>query len=1405
MIKRNFNFTFQFSLLLGILGGLFTSNMYAHSSEQEFVFIENKGQWPKNVKYRVKLESGYLYLENDKLTYQFYDYSELLAHHAKPLNTTTSDIKLKQHSYQVLFEKKSSISNIVATNQTSNYFNYFLGEKSKWASNVRGYEKVIYQNIYDKIDLVFYSSKGSLKYDFIVHPGANSNEIKLLYKGVDKINIKNQELIIKNSINTVFEEKPYTYQNINGVKTKIPCNYALNGNKLSFEVSKNINKIHPVIIDPALVFASYTGSFADNFGMSATYDNTGHLYAGGTVFGINYPTTLGAYQTTFNGTVANGITDVSISKFSPDGTNLIYSTYLGGTGTETIHSMIVSDNNELFIYGVTSSNDFPVTNNAFQSDFAGGQAIFFQSNGSNFTTGTDIYVTRFNDDGTDLLGSTYIGGVNNDGINYNASNFELYDSLMFNYGDQFRGEIMLDEFDNCYITSSTRSTDFPVTSGFDNTFSGIQDGVVFKFNPTLSSLIWSNFLGGSEKDAGFSIKVDETQNVYVTGGTSSIDFPTTTGVLNETYLGGKADGYISKISADGSTILNSSYLGTTLYDQIFFIELDRFNNIYLLGQSLGNIPVINAAYSNTNSKQFITKLNNQLNSINYSTVFGNGSGSVNFSPSAFLVDKCQNVYVSGWGGDILGGGPMNNMPTTPDALYPASLDGYDYYFAVFEKDLVNLTYASYFGGNQSQDHVDGGTSRFDKRGIIYQSVCASCGPATSDFPTTANAWSTIDNSPGRCNNGVFKFDFEIIVSASFQSSDITACGATPINFSNESQGGDVFYWDYGNGVLDTSNIGGTFTYGVGEYLVTLTAHDTICDIRDTIQKNITIYEELVSSITDSINLCEPDTVTAQVNTQGAASEFVWSTNTSFTDTLNSSLTDSIINYFANESQTIYVQSINGVCQKIDSIHIQINSFQLSVDSTVTDCGACIASAEVTPSTNSFTYAYLWSNGQNNATTNNLCIGFYQVTVQNEFGCSTNAQVEVIDSSEIVLQIQNTIPVSCNNICDASLSSSISQAISPIEYLWSNGDTTSTLTNICSGMYNLTITDSAGCGRVAQFELIEPEILAFSNALLVNPNCEGTCTGSIQLEIQGGTIPYGYEWSNNQTTQTLQNGCSKIYSVTIEDENGCSIDSIFELQAPEKFTFNLTTSDPRCFNDCSAFIEVDINNPQDYEYQLSGVTDWTNESIFNNLCPGDYEVLVRDTLNCSASDSATINVTSFTPFPVNLLADRDTVIAYESVTLQAQPTQPGNYSWSPSFLVDDPTSLITTATVTDTTVFSFVVKDINNPNCKFESNITIYVREYICDDPSVFIPNAFTPNNDNNNDILFVRGSNLEDIYFTVFNRWGEAVFETTDVNVGWDGDYKNKKSDPGVFDYYLKATCPNQEKVFIKGNVTLIR
>ncbi|HEX7413114.1 MAG TPA: SBBP repeat-containing protein, partial [Bacteroidia bacterium] len=482
---------------------------FSQSPHSLIRFTENKHQWQDFILYRAQLDGGALYAEENTLTYSFYDKETYRSAHDNPKAKPAKTIKTT--GFRVSFLNSNKQPQIESFNASKDYNNYFIGnDKSHWASNAKNYQKLLYTGLWKNINLEMLGQDNSVKYNFYVKPGGNPDDIQLFYDKTEKISLQKKQLIIKTSLDELVEHEPYAYQIIDGKTVEVPCNFQLKKNTVSFSFPKGYNKEYELVIDPVLVFACTSGSTADNFGFCATYDPQGNLYSGGIAFEAGYPV-VNAYDNTFNGVGGNQTPDVVITKYDSSGTFLHYSTYLGGANSsETVTGLIVDSQNNLFLFGATGSNDFPITSNAYSNTFNGGVGETFTGSGTYFNSGTDIYVAKLSAGGNQLLASTFIGGIDNDGLNINnlpssSGGEAASDSLQYNYGDQYRGDILLDNLGNLVISSCTRSINFPFKHGFDSTLGGWQDAVLFKFNPSLSQLLWSTFIGGSNNEGGYGL------------------------------------------------------------------------------------------------------------------------------------------------------------------------------------------------------------------------------------------------------------------------------------------------------------------------------------------------------------------------------------------------------------------------------------------------------------------------------------------------------------------------------------------------------------------------------------------------------------------------------------------------------------------------------------------------------------------------------------------------------------------------------------------------------------------------------------------------------------------------------------------------------------------------------------
>lgn len=820
-------------------------------------FVENKGQWDQQVRFKGDVSAGSFFIRKTGFTvlqHNRADLSRIFTSLHQPVPTDAAQrnegLLLRSHSYNVDFIGASSNIEILPDKPITTYNNYFIGnDPAKWASNCRVYQGITLKNVYPNVDVRYYTDNGSLKYDIIARPGADISKIALKYEGVDSLKVRNKELVIGTSIGDLNESLPYSYQTAAKGREEVSSKYELKNNVVRFKI-RDYDPNTTLIIDPSLIFCSFSGSRVDNWGFTATYGPDGSMYGAGIVFGSGFPVSPGAFQTVFAGGGDHGV-DIGIIKLTPNGSNRVYATYLGGSGNEQPHSLIVNGRGELIVAGRSSSGNFP-TAGPIGNTYSG--------------SANDIIITKLNASGNALIGSVKIGGGADDGVNI-SSNRNGSNSLSQNYGDDGRSEVQLDGAGNIYLSSCTQSNDFPTLNAFQTTSKGgrnFQDGVVLKFTPDLTSLLFSTYLGGNGNDAAYVIDLAPNGNIYVAGGTESTDFPgvPASGVIS-TSNSGVIDGFVTLLNNNGG-LIKSTYVGTNGIDQVYGIKFDNKGFPYIMGQTTGSWPVINAPYSNALAKQFIAKLQPDLSAYVYSTIFGSASSVPNISPVAFLVDRCENVYVSGWGGksvftsNFLAGGTDNNMPITPDAI-KSTTDGKDFYFFVLEKDAAGVLFGSFYGednggapGSGGTDHVDGGTSRFDKNGVIYQAICANCKEfnPVSSYPTTPGAWATTNPSTG-CNLAMLKIAFNLSgVRAGIESiingvaRDSSGCVPLTVDFADTIAIAKSYEWHFGDGspVVTTTVPNTTHTFAnVGDYLVMLVAIDpATCNISDTSYVNIRV-------------------------------------------------------------------------------------------------------------------------------------------------------------------------------------------------------------------------------------------------------------------------------------------------------------------------------------------------------------------------------------------------------------------------------------------------------------------------------------------------------------------------------------------------------------------------------------
>ncbi len=534
-------------------------------------FTPNAGQIKKDVKY-YSSGSGYsFFFTNNGVTYSF--------------------AKAGSKTLKINFIGANADANIIGNEKQDAKVNYLKGSNPKnWQTNVPTYSGITYQGIYPGIDIAYKGTNQQLKYEFYLKPGADYKQINLAYQGANSLSLdKGGNLLIKTNWGTLKDTKPYTYQIVNGKKTVIQSNYAVNGNKASFNLGK-YNSSYPVVIDPSLTFSTFLGNSSSDAALDIAVDGIGNTY----ITGYNKD--------------ASNRNDVFVAKLNPAGSGLVYSTYFGGGSDDSGNEIAIDSSGNAYITGYTNSSNFPVTLNSYDKTYGGN---------------TDAFIAKLNSTGSALVYSTYLGGSGND----------ISDS------------IVIDSYGNAYVTGGT-DTGFPTTAGaYDTTANGNSDAFVAKINSTGSALVYSTYLGGSGNDNGNSIVVDSLGNTYVTG-LADFGFPVIS--HDKSYNGGLSDAFLTKLNSAGSALSISSYLGGTYEDYANALFMDKDNNLYITGVTKSsdffvtanaNDPTYNGGYD-----VFLTRVDLKNFSNIYSSFFGGNTDDHSYDVA---VDDNNNVYMTG--------------------------------------------------------------------------------------------------------------------------------------------------------------------------------------------------------------------------------------------------------------------------------------------------------------------------------------------------------------------------------------------------------------------------------------------------------------------------------------------------------------------------------------------------------------------------------------------------------------------------------------------------------------------------------------------------------------------------------------------------------------------------------------
>lgn len=614
---------------------------------------------------------------------------------------------------------------------------YFKGsDAQRWNIDIPTYGQVKYQEVYPGVDLIYYGQQGQLEYDFVVSPQADPGLIQLAFEGAEKLTINSQgDLVLSTQGGDVHVRKPYVYQEVDGARQPIAGSYLLleqeatdsgiHTPKVGFQVA-TYDRNKPLVIDPIVMYSTYLGGNGYDNGTDVATDAVGNIYIAGYTSSADFPTS-GGYDTTLSVPL-----DGFITKLSTTGAGLLYSTYLGGSGTDAIDALVVDASGNAYVTGNTLSLNFPTTANAFQSSFAGGDI------------GGDAFVTKLNANGSALLYSTYLGGSSYD----------------------FGTGITRDDSGYIYVVGYTYSSNFPKTGqAFDKTLGGGLDAFVAKLNPAAQKpfsknnppLVYSTYLGGSSTEQGNGIVVNTLGQAYVTGTTGSTNFPVKAPTIIcvkfpcplpfpfQSQNKGSIDAFVTKLNSTGSGLIYSTYLGGSQDDEGFGIALNTQGQAHITGYTGStDFPLVNAAQwdfqgspTGLTGDAFMSKFNANGTGLLYSTYLG---GTGDETAMDIAVDNLGNAYVVG----------TTDSPNFPmvNALqpvfnggssglsFPESGDAFVTKVNTLAAGPVSRVFSTYFGGSEGDS---GNGISLDIENNVY--IVGST--SSIDLLTTPNAYDEV--------------------------------------------------------------------------------------------------------------------------------------------------------------------------------------------------------------------------------------------------------------------------------------------------------------------------------------------------------------------------------------------------------------------------------------------------------------------------------------------------------------------------------------------------------------------------------------------------------------------------------------------------------------------------------------
>lgn len=1153
-------FFFFFSLLVYYPTGTQGSNPFVSNDQAKKLlqnrpvqFVENKGQMTDMagtpipfVLFKAESPGMNVYITEKGLTYIFYKYAEGDESEREreeknqkfPFNVKQpSEAEDKEDNAlkweRIDMELKGALirkENVFKEGASYEFSQYFLAHCPEGITDVHSFKKITIKNIYPNIDWLIYNAEGKgFKYDFIVHPGADPKQIKLVYSALNPLKKnKEGELKIKTGLGELNELAPYCYTREKNQKIESQFQI-LSQEKInkyyetvvSFKFTDFIiSNSQTLVIDPQLTWATFLSGVDTQCPRSVFCDSSGNVFITGPNNQVNLPLNNPGGGVYYQGTLSGASTqDAMIAKFSNSGV-LIWSTYYGGTGDDSGFAIHIAKGGYVCVTGYTTSTDFPTQN-------PGGGAFFQAANAGSY----DPFILKFTNAGVRLW-ATYFGGPN----------FEMANGIT----SDTSGNIFL-------VGQGSSGIPIQTLAGAYNQSTTTSDAIfITKFNNS-NALQWSTFVGGSGSHYGASIHVDKMGNIYIAGSTTSTDFPiqTLAGAYNQSsYGGGNQDAVILKFNILCALEWSTYFGGPGDYERGYSIKTDANQNVFVVGSVGSNgFPTLNpgggAFFQGTFGGSsavgatdiFISKFNS-LGALTWSTYYGgNGGVGESFSSTndALLVDNCGNIYTTFFTSSAnLVSLDEGNGGYFQGTQYPIGITDWDGMILRFTNSGI-LTWATYFGGGAADD---GQAIALDANNNLFMTgEWATYDNSTNPIlpPLTNPGGGAYYNTTPAYENAGFIAKFSKMPLSVTTSNTNTDCGCIGTASVTNSTGGIAPYtYNWSNGQTTQT------ATGLCAGTVTVTVNDSLCSSQTQV---LTISATGVFSID---TLSTPATCSyssdgsATVTPSGGTAPYIYAW-------LPSGGTNSTASGLSIGTYTVSITDFTG-CTQSKTIAITSSSSAITLTTSATANSSCTANgiATAVATGGSGVLTYLWSNGQSTSAATGLTGGTYTITVTDVNGCSKIDTANVASSAPSITLLFSTTTAGCIDTGTATVTAS--GGIAPYLYVWTNGSTTQTAVGLAAGTYSVTVTDSVGCSQnqsIVITGLTIPVVTATAQPALIIGQ------GTSQLSATGGV---DYSWfpetglSCADCPSPLATPLkTTIYCVSVTGANSCSDSACVTIQ------------------------------------------------------------------------------------------------------------------------------------------------------------------------------------------------------------------------------------------------------------------